>query len=173
MESRTPRGWRPVVAAVVAFGVAGPAVGALPAFELRDQNERLHTARLLQRGGKPLLVISGDQRGSDKRIARWHSALRGANLGQVVIRGLVNLEKVPFFVPRSLLRRSLRKSNPRLPVLCDYKGAVFRRLNLAAGGVSVTLFDPGGNKVLQVRGRVSRAGVARVKQALKRTPRGP
>jgi hypothetical protein len=154
--------------ALVLFAAAGSSAGAIPTFELADQHERPHTARALFQTKKPVLVISGDQRKSDREIAAWHKALRRAAVKGAVMRGLVNLEQVPFFVPNALIRRSLRKSNPYLPVLCDYKGKVFKRLRLPAGGVAVTVLDARGRRVGSVRGKASKAGVARVKQLVER-----
>jgi hypothetical protein len=157
-----------VLVTILTGAVSRPAA-AIPAFELRDQNERQHSSRTLLRHRKPVLVISGDQRKSDRDIATWHEALRKAGVKGVVIRGLVDLEGVPFFIPNALVRRALRKSNPRLPVLCDYEGKVFKRLELPPGGVAVTVLDPRGKKVGRVRGKASKDGLARIKHLLERS----
>lgn len=165
--SRPSHRWLALAAGLA--GLVSRPAGAIPTFTLNDQHERQHSSRTLLRDRKPVLLISGDQRKSDRDIAAWHKALREAGVKGVVTRGLVDLEEVPFFIPDALVRRALRKSNPRLPVLCDYDGKVFKRLALPAGGVAVTVLDARGKKVGQVRGKPSKDGLARIKQLLKRS----
>jgi hypothetical protein len=140
---------------------------AVPPFQLEDQFEKPHTERELF-GGAPTLLVAGDQRKTGDHIKAWAAALRASPAGQVRLVGLANLDGVPFFVPNSSIRSSLRETCPDITVLCDWKGELYEKLALPEDSVSVSLFDAKGSLVRRIVGEVEPARVALVAEEVTR-----
>lgn len=140
---------------------------ASPAFSLTDQFERTHThASVYAR--TPVVIVGGDQRNTGDRIGEWFARL-GADLALV---GIADLDALPFFVPRGSVRKNLCAISPRLPILCDWRGEVFRPiLGFPANKeivVQVHLAPKAGETVrvlARVEGPVTPAGIAAVRRA--------
>ena len=135
---------------------------AVGAFELEDHFERKHTQSSVFAKG-PVVLVGGDKRETGDRIGEWFASL-GAGL---VLYGIENLSSLPFFVPHSSVRSNLRAISPRIPVLLDFGGKVFRPiLGFPEGKESVVqVHDAAGRLLLRVEGRASGPGVTAVRKA--------
>ena len=102
-----------------------------PDFLLDDQFERPHRSSELFDGG-PVLVLAGAQRETPDAMKRWEEALRPALPAEAGLYGLSNLKRLPFFVPKGAVRKTLREQLPDFPVLCDWKGKVYAALGFPA-----------------------------------------
>jgi hypothetical protein len=125
--------------------LAAPVVKSVP---LTDQYERAY--RLDQVVGRGVaIVIGGDQRKTDAQVKSWATALTPVVPAGAALFGLVNLEALPFFVPNSAIRSSLRESMPKVPVLCDWSGNGYRAVAAPSAEAWVAVYRDG-----QLLGRV-------------------
>ena len=67
-----------------------------------------------------------------------------------------NLKKLPFFVPKGSVRKTLGEKLPKTPVLLDWKGKVYPSLGFPDGAtIAVGVFDPSGRRIGLVEGELS------------------
>ncbi|MBW2732650.1 MAG: hypothetical protein JRH20_09665 [Deltaproteobacteria bacterium] len=152
----------------VLLSSAAPGLARAPlSFKLDDQFERTHTAMSLFKSGRPIIFLGGDQRESRAAITRWLAPLRKTFGVRVHVMGYLDLQEVPFFVPKSLVRRGLKKNLSRLPVLCDFKGLLAHKLGfLPKTLIQVQIFDGSGRTLGGVRGAYSASRLAQVRHVL-------
>jgi hypothetical protein len=99
----------------------------------------------------------------------WEQTLRARVPEGTRIFGLSNLKKLPFFVPKSAVRRDLAEQLPRTPVLMDWKGKVYPNLGFPAGAViSVGVFSASGERLGLVTGEPTEPRLAKVLALLSR-----
>jgi len=121
-------------------------------FILDDQFERTHR-RADVFGDGPVVIIAGAQRKTPDAMQVWAKALRARAGDGTRIYGLSNLKKLPFFVPKSAVRKDLAKQLPRTPVLLDWKGKVYPELGFPPGAViSVGVYSSSGEPLGMVTG---------------------
>jgi hypothetical protein len=120
-------------------------------FMLDDQFERTHRRADIFDDG-PVVIIAGAQRKTPDAMQAWEQTLRARVPEGTRIFGLSNLKKLPFFVPKSAVRRNLAEQLPKTPVLMDWKGKVYPNLGFPGGAVvSVGVFGASG----ELRGMVT------------------
>jgi len=137
----------------------GAKVGA---FELEDQFERKHTQASVF-AKVPVVFVGGDKRNTGDRIGEWF-----ARLGEgLALYGIADLDDLPFFVPHSSIRSNLRTVSPRLPILLDFSGKVYRPILGFPEGreVVVQVHDAAGRVLARVEGPVSGPGITAVRRA--------
>ncbi len=133
--------------AAIAFASGG--------FMLDDQFERTHRRADIF-SGSPVVIVAGAQRRTPEAMSAWERALRDSAPGGTRIIGLSNLKKLPFFVPKSAVRRNLAEMLPKTPVLMDWKGRVYAELGFPAGAVaSVGVFDAEGERLGLITGELT------------------
>lgn len=135
---------------------------SVAAFELEDHFERRHTHASVFAKGR-VVFVGGDKRETGERLGEWFGALGGG----LALYGIENLTSLPFFVPHATVRSSLRSLSPRVPVLLDFGGKVYRPvLGFPEGKECVVqVHEMTGGLLLRVEGRASAAGVAAVRRA--------
>jgi hypothetical protein len=137
-------------------------------FVLDDQFERTHRrADIFVEGA--VVIIAGAQRKTPDAMYAWEQTLRARVPEGTRIFGLSNLKKLPFFVPKSAVRRDLAEQLPRTPVLMDWKGKVYPNLGFPAGAViSVGVFSASGERLGLVTGEPTEPRLAKVLALLSR-----
>lgn len=137
-------------------------------FMLDDQFERAHQRADVFKGG-PVVIVAGAQRKTPDAMQAWDRALRTHLPEGTPIFGLSNLKKLPFFVPKSGVRKNLAEMLPKTPVLLDWKGRVYSDLGFAAGAViSVAVFSASGERLGLVTGELNQNRLADVVELLSR-----
>jgi hypothetical protein len=131
-------------------------LSALPQGGIEDQFRKVHRIPALF-DGRPLVFIAGDQRKTDVYIKEWHSALKERFADTVLIIGLADLNKVPFFVPNSSVRNAMAADLPGITVLCDWDGAVFRSMGFRKDSLTVRVYTAQKRQVGDVNGPVNAA----------------
>ena len=137
-------------------------------FVLDDQFQRTHRrADIFDEGA--VVIIAGAQRKTPDAMYAWEQTLRARVPEGTRIFGLSNLKKLPFFVPKSAVRRNLAEQLPRTPVLMDWKGKVYPNLGFPAGAViSVGVFSASGERLGLVTGEQTEPRLAKVLALLSR-----
>lgn len=152
---------------LVAFVIAMP-VSAATDFALDDQFGRKHTRASLF-AGRPVVIVAGAQRKTPDAMSAWVSALRPRLPEGGLLVGLSNLKKLPFFVPKGSVKRTLADKLPATPVLLDWKGKVYPSLGFPDGATAaVAVFDGTGKRVGLVTGEVDEARALEVLELLSR-----
>ena len=83
--------------------------------------------------------------------------------------GLSNLNKLPFFVPKSGVRKNLAEMLPKTPVLLDWKGKVYPTLGFPADAlIAVGVFSAKGERIGLVNGEPNESRLAKVMTLLSR-----
>ena len=137
-------------------------------FALDDQFERTHHRANIFKDG-PVVVIAGAQRNTPDAMHAWEQALRTRIPADARIFGLSNLKKLPFFVPKSSVRKTLAQQFPRTPVLCDWKGRVYPALGFPPDAlISVGVFGASGKPLGIVTGERTEERITQVLTALER-----
>jgi hypothetical protein len=139
----------------------------IPNFSLEDQFGIRHAPPSLF-ANRPVLIVGGAQRRSEERIAAWAAEVKRAHPGRVDVFGLVDLHRVPFFLPKSVIRKHLKQKCPDLAVLCDWNGKVYRSLGLPREETGAVLFDHEGRLVEQLTGEINDDRLATLGPALAR-----
>ena len=121
---------------LVAFGVAVPA-SAADDFALDDQLGRTHT-RASVFAGEQTVIVAGAQRKTPDAMSAWVDALRPRLPEGSRLYGLSNLKKLPFFVPKGSVKRTLAEKLPATPVLLDWKGKIYPRLGFPDGATAAS-----------------------------------
>ena len=131
-------------------------------FKLDDQYEKSHTqADIFRR--KPVIMMAGMERKTPDAMEAWDKALRVRAPETARVVGLSNLEGVPFFVPKSSIKKALVKQMPDTVVLCDWKGKVYAELGFPKGAtISVAVFNASGDRLGIVNGPVTDEKLAEV-----------
>jgi hypothetical protein len=111
----------------------------------------------------PVVIIAGAQRKTPDAMEAWDEGLRGRLPGGVRVFGLSNLEKLPFFVPKRSVKRTLVQKLPSTAVLLDWKGRVYPGLGFAGGAtIAVGVFDSTGTAIGMVQGERNEQRLAEV-----------
>jgi hypothetical protein len=134
---------------LVALGLCAALLTAAPVTELEDQFEKPQRIAALI-GPAPVVIVAGDERATGEGIRDWSVAL-SPQLGRCRLYGLANLDGIPFFVPHSSVRSSLKEMLPRVPVLLDWDNDVYAKLGFSKG-IELKLFARGGRLVGTVAG---------------------
>ena len=147
---------------VIAFFAMTTTVNAEPDFNLHDQFQKPHRGADIF-AGKPVIIMAGMERKTPDAMEAWDDALQAEAPANVLVVGLSNLEGVPFFVPKSAIRKTLVKQLPNTVVLCDWKGKTYSRLGFPKGAtIAVGVFGANGERLGTVSGPVNEARVAEV-----------
>ena len=147
------------IAFPLAFAVAA---NAAIDFTLDDQYEKPHTQADIF-AGKAVVMMAGMERKTPDAMQAWNKALRRKAPPTVLVVGLSNLEGVPFFVPKSSIKKALVKQLPNTIVLCDWKGKTYAKLGFPKGStISVAVFDAHGKRLGVVNGPVTYERMAQV-----------
>jgi hypothetical protein len=121
-------------------------------FVLDDQFQHSHRRADIF-GAGAVVIIGGAQRKTPDAMHAWSESLRTRAPDGTRIYGLSNLKKLPFFVPKSSVRKNLAELLPNTPVLLDWKGKVYPGLGFPAGAVvSVGVFSASGELLGMVTG---------------------
>jgi AhpC/TSA family len=131
---------------VTALSAAVAPIGSTaPDFTIKDQYD--HEIQLLSQRGKAVLLIYGDNAGSDY-MGAWAAAVRdSAAAPSVNVIRIANLRAVPSLL-RSYVKRQFLKPHsdgkPTLPVLLDWDAAVARIYGFTDDLTNVYLIDEQG-----------------------------
>ena len=137
-------------------------------FTLDDQFERTHR-RADVFGDGPVLILAGAQRKAPELMRAWARALRSVVPDGTRIIGLSNLKKLPFFVPKGVVRKGLAEQLPNTPVLCDWTGKVYTDLGFPADTtISVGVFSASGERLGIIAGEHTETRLAEIVQLLSR-----
>jgi len=113
-------------------------------FVLNDQFDRAFARGDVFKDA-PVVIIAGAQRDTPDAMEAWDKALRGRLPEGTRVFGLSNLKKIPFFVPKGSVKRTLAKRLPNTSVLLDWKGKVYPGLGFADDAtIAVGVFGPAG-----------------------------
>ncbi len=124
-------------------------------FSLDDQFGRAHTRSSVFREDL-VVIIAGSQRKTPDAMQAWDRALRSRVPDGVRLFGLSNLKKIPFFVPKGSVKRTLAEKLPKTSVLLDWKGKVYPTLGFSDGAtIAVGVFSASGERLGDVSGEVS------------------
>lgn len=149
----------------MALAFAGVA-SAMTNFTLDDQFKKPHTRADIF-AGKPLIIMAGMERKTPDAMEAWDKALRQKAPPSARVIGLSNLKGVPFFVPKSSIKKTLVKQFPSTVVLCDWKGKVYSELGFPKGAtISVGVFSATGERLGIVNGPVDDDKVSHVLELL-------
>jgi hypothetical protein len=117
---------------------AGADVGQVTFRDLDDREVRLREFR-----GHALVLVGGG-RGSIREALRWGDALDqrlGAQSGVRTV-AVVFIDRLPPFIPRKLVRESIKRFAPIEPLI-DWEGNAARALGLAGSDLAhVWVIDP-------------------------------
>jgi len=139
---------------------------SMPGFNLEDQFGMKHTAASLS--GKVVVIIASDQRKATDFIRDWSKAIINAVKDPVNLRGFCNLDGLPFFIPNSSIKNSIKKNIPAsVKVYCDWEGDSYKKFGFGKNGVTVAIYDKSGKRVKTVTGVYNQAGLQQVLAALK------
>ena len=117
---------------------------ALGAFELEDQLERRHTKASVFRG-EHVIIVSGAQRDHQEPLVSWVTALERQGGARADVYGIVNLEALPFFVPRSSVRGKLAEMSSSSRIMLDYEGEAWRTLGFdRKKSIQIIVYDESG-----------------------------
>ncbi|MBW1758078.1 MAG: hypothetical protein JRD92_03935 [Deltaproteobacteria bacterium] len=137
-------------------------------FTLDDQFGRTHRQGEIF-GDGPVVILAGAQRKAPDAMQVWERTLRTRVPEGTRIIGLSNLERLPFFVPKGVVKKGLAQQLPNVPVLCDWKGRVYSDLGFPAGVViSIGVFDDAGQRLGLVTGEHTETRLAEVVALLSR-----
>ena len=137
------------LAVMLAFSVS-----ASGDFTLSDQFGRAHTRAEVFAGGATV-IVAGAQRKTPDAMTGWVRALQPRLPDGTRLFGLSNLKKLPFFVPKGSVKRTLADKLPKTPVLLDWKGKVYPALRFPDGAtVVVGVFESSGSRIGFVSGEV-------------------
>jgi len=113
-------------------------------FVLNDQFDRAFARGDVFKDA-PVVIIAGAQRDTPDAMEAWDKALRGRLPEGIRVFGLSNLKKIPFFVPKGSVKRTLAQRLPNTSVLLDWKGKVYPGLGFADDAtIAVGVFGPAG-----------------------------
>ena len=130
------------------------ALGAT-SFVLNDQFDR-EVSRPEIFHDAPVVIIAGSQRKTPDLMQAWERSLREQLPENVRIFGLSNMKKLPFFVPKGSVKRTLAAKLPRTSVLLDWKGKVYSGLGFPSDAtIAVGVFDASGALLGMVVGETS------------------
>lgn len=166
-ENRAPRRRPlPVVWTMLPLMLAATAT-ATANFTLDDQFDRPHPSTQVFDGG-PVLILAGAQRETPDAMKAWEDALRPKLPTGTALYGLSNLKRLPFFVPKGAVRKTLKEKLPNTAVLCDWKGKVYPALGFAADAtIAVGVFTAAGERLGSVDAEASTEGVRQVLELLR------
>ncbi|MBW2375994.1 MAG: hypothetical protein JRF55_08350 [Deltaproteobacteria bacterium] len=137
-------------------------------FTLDDQFGRTHRQGEIF-GDGPVVILAGAQRKAPDAMQVWERTLRTRVPEGTRIIGLSNLERLPFFVPKGVVKKGLAEQLPNVPVLCDWKGRVYSDLGFPAGVViSIGVFHDAGQRLGLVTGEHTETRLAEVVALLSR-----
>ncbi len=143
---------------------------ASPDFLLDDQFERPHSRSKVFDDG-PVLILAGAQRETPDAMSRWEPALRSALPAGAGFYGLSNLKRLPFFVPKGAVRKTLREQLPNVPVLCDWKGKLYSALGFPAEATLVVgVFSGSGERLGTVTGEPTADAIREVLALMQAEP---
>lgn len=149
---------------LVSLGLCAALLTAAPVTELEDQFEKPQRIAAII-GPAPVVVVAGDERATGEGIRDWYAAV-GSQLGRCRLYGLANLDGIPFFVPHSSVRSSLKEMLPRVPVLLDWDNEVYEKLGFTKG-IELKLFARGGRMVGTVAGLPGAGTTEQARQLLR------
>ena len=142
-------------------------------FVLNDQFDRA-VRRDVVFADAPVVIVAGSQRKTPEAMEAWERALRARLPKDIRMFGLSNLKKIPFFVPKSSVKKTLASKFPNTPVLLDWKGKVYPALGFPEGAtIAVGVFDAEGRRLGLVRGETTRSRVDEVLALLPAPSDGP
>lgn len=111
----------------------------------------------------PVVIIAGAQRKTPDAMEAWDKSLRGRLPDGIQVFGLSNLKKIPFFVPKRSVKRTLAEQLPSTAVLLDWKGSVYPALGFPSGAtIAVGVFAPSGARIGMVEGESNDQRLAEV-----------
>ena len=158
---------RSVASAIVPLMFAAAAFASSD-FTLDDQFERTHRRADIFKDA-PVVMIAGAQRKTPDAMQAWERVLRSRVPEGTRVVGLSNLKKLPFFVPKGSVTKTLAGKLPNTPVLFDWKGRVYSDLGFPAGAViSVGVFSAAGSRLGMVTGEQTDSRLAEVLELLSR-----
>ncbi len=108
------------------------------AFSLLDQND--HEISLRQFEGKVVVLIASDKDGTKQNPA-WRKALTERYGERIVLQGVADLRKVPFFLKASFKRDFQKEPHS---IILDWKGEIFKSYGLAENVSNIVLIDKKG-----------------------------
>jgi cytochrome oxidase Cu insertion factor (SCO1/SenC/PrrC family) len=122
-----------------------PIGSAAPDFTIKDQYDQ--EVQLSSQRGKAVLLIYGDNLGSDYMGAWARSVRESAAASSVTVTRIANLRALPALL-RSYVKRQFLKTNaegkPNSPVLLDWDGAVAKTYGFTEDLTNVYLIDEAG-----------------------------
>jgi hypothetical protein len=131
-------------------------------FVLNDQFDRAFARGDIFKDA-PVVIIAGAQRKTPDAMEAWDKALRGRLPEGIRVFGLSNLKKLPFFVPKGSVKRTLAQKLPNTAVLLDWKGKVYPGLGFAdSTTIAVGVFGRGGARLGIVEGESNEQRLAEV-----------
>ncbi|MBN1271442.1 MAG: hypothetical protein JXB26_04155 [Candidatus Aminicenantes bacterium] len=124
----------------------------IPEFSLKDQFDNPVDHTML---ATPTLtvIIAGDTRDTGDQIQAWYTSIKEKTGTSLSIFGLANLKKVPFFISKNSVRKSLRETCPEVRVILDWKGEIYPSFGFGKGGIFLHIYGPEGKLLSTYSGK--------------------
>jgi len=137
METAMKKGFILVVLMISAIAGAGQSLinSKAPDFSLPDQHNKMVNLREL--AGKPMILLASDKEGT-KQNAGWRKAIAERYKDRILIQGVADVRKVPFF-----LKGSYKKDFQKDPdsIILDWEGTIFRSYGFKDNVANIVLID--------------------------------
>lgn len=126
----------------------------IPVFSLKDQFDNPVDHTTLETSGFTV-IIAGATRDTGDQIQAWYESIKEESGASLNILGLANLKKVPFFISKNSVRKSLRETCPEVRVILDWKGKAYPSFGFEKDGIFIHIYGPEGNLLSRYAGKHS------------------
>ena len=128
-----------------------PQVGEeAPDFTLQDADDREHALQKMR--GKVVFLIMGNRK-IRKEDDKWGHAFQKdyQENDRVVAYIVADMRSVPGFVPKGFIKKQLKKDEPPVTLLLDWKGKVHQAYRTEKEKPNLYIIDPQGKLVFQIK----------------------
>ena len=121
-----------------------------PDFTLQDAEDQEHA--LKQMRGKVVLLIMGHRKIREEDDKWGHAFQKDYRENDQVIAYIVgDMRSVPGFVPKSFIKRQLKKNKPPVTLLLDWKGKVHQAYRTQKEKPNLYIIDPEGKLAFHIK----------------------
>ncbi len=129
----------PIILICATAGAESTLINAkAPAFSLSDQHDNQVNLRQLE--GKVVILIASDKDGTKQNPA-WRKALTERYGKRILLQGVADLRKVPFFLKASFKRDFQKEPHS---IILDWNGEIFKAYGLSENAANIVLIDKKG-----------------------------